>query len=841
MSVNLGFLEAFLGLNTTGITTGLARAQRQMAMASKRMTSIGKTMSRSITLPLVLIGGASIKLAVDFEKSMSKIEGLVGIASDKVNAFSKDILKLAGPTAQAPEKLAEAMFFITSAGLRGADAMDVLTMSARAASANVGDVSTVADLVTSATNAYGISALSAAQATDTLVATIREGKRPPEEIAASIGRVLPVASEMGITFQDVGAAIAAMSRTGTNAAEAVTGLRQILFSILKPAEQSEKAFEAMGTSGQELREMLGKEDGLINLLGFLRENTTKSKNAFSEAFPNVRALAAALDVMGKNAEENKRIFARMKDNTGDLDKAFGAAAKTVDFKLKRAFAELKVEVIKIGQILIPIFLKIIEAVRKGIKWFNQLSTGTKQMGIAFAGLLAVAGPVLMVLGAIGTAIAGISLPVVAVVVAIAALSAAILYIADNWDAIIERISDWGWWKNMLINMAQFLLRWSPASLMIKSFNFLVKSVTPLWNKLIAKISDITWWKQMLVNLIKFFLKYNPFSLMWKGIQKIMGVDWGGLFDGIKEGLDKVKIDPKKYIIDPIPNIFEAMADGLEGLKSSTKEYEHQFGSMLDTIKNAANKAKNALVGLLSGGGGGGGATATTGGGAVPVEAIKAGGITGQESIDAMATSLKTLGARQRDVANGWDQQVENMNRVLIAGEALGTAMQNVLNSAFIELGETLGNLFSGDAGAGSFFKGILGVLASFMKTLGQAAIAAGVAGIAFKSLFSNPFALVAAGVALIIAATVLTNVMKKGPKTQGLRSGGFVTEGGVFQLHADELVNLPKGSAVTPANMVGSAGGRGTQTIVIKGELDGRTIRWILDEEDRITGNTFGG
>ncbi|KKM27941.1 hypothetical protein LCGC14_1569670 [marine sediment metagenome] len=81
----------------------------------------------------------------------------------------------------------------------------------------------------------------------------------------------------------------------------------------------------------------------------------------------------------------------------------------------------------------------------------------------------------------------------------------------------------------------------------------------------------------------------------------------------------------------------------------------------------------------------------------------------------------------------------------------------------------------------------------------------------------------------------------KGGLTQELRSGGFVTEGGVFQLHADELVNLPKGSAVTPANMVGSAGGRGTQTIVIKGELDGRIIRWVLDEEDRITGNTFGG
>jgi TP901 family phage tail tape measure protein len=43
---------------------------------------------------------------------------------------------------------------------------------------------------------------------------------------------LPLASAMGVDFNEVGAAFAAMSRTGTNAATSGTQLRQILSSLL---------------------------------------------------------------------------------------------------------------------------------------------------------------------------------------------------------------------------------------------------------------------------------------------------------------------------------------------------------------------------------------------------------------------------------------------------------------------------------------------------------------------------------------------------------------------------------------------------------------------------------
>ena len=105
-------------------------------------------------------------MAADYQSSMQKINGLVGISQKQVNAWSDDILELGKTLPQSPKDLADAMFFITSAGLRGKTALDALKQSAKASAAGLGETKVVADAVTSAMNAYGKKNLSAAQATD---------------------------------------------------------------------------------------------------------------------------------------------------------------------------------------------------------------------------------------------------------------------------------------------------------------------------------------------------------------------------------------------------------------------------------------------------------------------------------------------------------------------------------------------------------------------------------------------------------------------------------------------------------------------------------------------------
>jgi len=394
-------LKALITADATQMKTQLKAAEGSLTAFSNKATAAGKKLTKSVTLPMVAVGGIAIKAASDFEASMTKIESLVGLSSEAVEGFTEDVRRLSGETAQAPKDLADAMFFITSAGLRGAAATETLEAAAKAAAVGLGDTATIADLATSALNAYGEENISATKATDVMVAAVREGKLEASELAGSMGRVLPIASAMGVGFDEVGAAFAALSRTGTNAAEAATQVRGILSSLLRPTKQAKDALSGMGLSAEGLREQI-KEEGLLAVLKTLAERFDGNEAAAASVFGNIRALSGVMDLMGANVATTEQIFANMTDTTGALDNAFEATTDTAAFKLQQAMADVKQALIDLGNVLIPIVVPVLETLSNIIKTvaqgFSNLPAPIKTVTQAMLGMAAAAGPVAMGVG-----------------------------------------------------------------------------------------------------------------------------------------------------------------------------------------------------------------------------------------------------------------------------------------------------------------------------------------------------------------------------------------------------------------------------------------------------------
>lgn len=157
-------------------------------------------------------------------------------------------------------------------------------------------------------------------------------------------------------------------------------------------------------------------------------------------------------------------------------------------------------------------------------------------------------------------------------------------------------------------------------------------------------------------------------------------------------------------------------------------------------------------------------------------------------------------------------------------------VQSSAVGAFTALGESIGNIFSGQGTVGDLFNNMLAVIADFGKKLGQQIIAVGVAGLALKKVFANPFAAIAAGTALVILSTIASNSLKKGPSlaigTDYVKSDGFA------QIH--------KGEAIVPAKVVeGGFKGNGVSNSNIKiyGTLSGQDIilsnRYGIDSANR--------
>ena len=415
------------------------------------MARTGGTLTRRVTLPIVAFGGAAIKTASEFESSFAQIEGLVGVTGDDLEDLKKAALEL-GPTfGKSASEAAEAMFFITSAGLRGSEAVEALERSLKASASGLGDTQTVADLATSVINAYGSDTMDAAQATDILAAAVREGKLAPEELAGSIGSVLPLASAMGVNFDEVGAAFAAMSRTGTDANAASTQLRGIMTSLLKPTAQAEAALEDMGLSSAGLREQI-REEGLLSVLETLSDEFDGNDEAAARVFGNVRALSGVLDLMGSNADDTREIFGNMAETTGTLDDAFEVVSETSGFKFQQTMAEMKSILLEVGDIIGPVVLEIVEKFRDLLGMFTDLEPEQKEQVVRFLAIAAAVGPVVLIMGkliaAVGSIIKGavllgkglalLATPFGLIGLAIAGVIALGVLLFRNWDTVKEK-------------------------------------------------------------------------------------------------------------------------------------------------------------------------------------------------------------------------------------------------------------------------------------------------------------------------------------------------------------------------------------------------------------------
>ena len=362
--------ESNLKINITGdsskLKNALSSANSQMNAFGKKMQSVGRSMSTQLTLPIVAAGTAATKLALDFDKSMTQIESLVGVAADEVAKMGEAAKTMATETGRSANEAGEALFFITSAGLRGSQATDVLNASLKAAAVGLGETKTIADLATSAMNAYGAENLSATAATDVLTSAVRLGKLEASELAGAMGGVIPIASNMGVGFDQVGAALAAMSKTGTNAANGATQLNAILTAIATPTAQAEQAFNKMGFTTDSLKETLA-EKGLMGTLAMLKQGLDATGQEFTDIAPNVRAWKGVLDLTGASMNDNIALFDEMTRATGATDEAFQKTSQSASFKFDQGMATMKNSLMEIGLIVLPAVVDAVESLSEFIE------------------------------------------------------------------------------------------------------------------------------------------------------------------------------------------------------------------------------------------------------------------------------------------------------------------------------------------------------------------------------------------------------------------------------------------------------------------------------------------
>ncbi len=382
------------------------------------LSTVGRGMTAAITVPIVGAAAAAIKFASDFEADMVKVHTLSGVTETDMQAMRTQILALGPAVGLGPDELAKALLAVTSTGLTGAKAMDVLTIAAKASAVGMGDAATIARTITSIIKAYGEESMSAAKASEIMFKIVKDGNAEAGELAGSLGRVVGIASTLGIAFEDVGTFIATFTRLGVNTAEAVTALRAFIsnLELKKPSKDAIAVLDSVGLTFDKLRANI-KDVGLtaaaLDLFGRFKGHEADLQPVVA----NIRAMAGAMGTYGAQAKDAGEIQKHMVAQSHELADAFGRTTETSAFKWKALTAELEALAITIGVELLPTLNTLLDkTLIPGIKTveglvdaWKQLPAPIKQFSELILLLGAAGGPVLLALGAVARSIAAIQI------------------------------------------------------------------------------------------------------------------------------------------------------------------------------------------------------------------------------------------------------------------------------------------------------------------------------------------------------------------------------------------------------------------------------------------------
>lgn len=323
--------------------------------AQSGLEKFGRAAGRIALAAGAALGGIAVsglKMATDLQTTFAQIEGLVGVSGQQLDELREAAKRLGPEYGKSAQEAADALFFITSAGLRGADAVGVLEAALKGSAIGLGDVNALANAATAAMNTYGPSVLSGADAVDALAEAVRLGQFAPEELAGALGRLVPLSNELGVSFQETAGLIAGLTRGGLNASEAVTGVRGAMQAFLKPTAEAQRMLEQFGMSTDSVRESIRTKGFLATIID-MRAAFGDNEDAITRVFGSIEGLNAALALTGEQQATNIDIIKQMTDEVGVLDEAFGVVEETVGFKAKQAFEQLKNVLLEVGDALLP--------------------------------------------------------------------------------------------------------------------------------------------------------------------------------------------------------------------------------------------------------------------------------------------------------------------------------------------------------------------------------------------------------------------------------------------------------------------------------------------------------
>ncbi|MFI5799071.1 phage tail tape measure protein [Streptomyces sp. NPDC051677] len=326
------------------------------ALAEARAASQARVdgyMRTGVVLSAILAAG--VVGAVSLERHMANVMTISQqINASTVSGFTDQILNLSKGMTQSTSQLAEGLYQVVSTGFDGADAMTILSVAAKGASAGLTTTEISARALLGVLKAYGMPASKASDVMDVMFQTVNKGVISFEELALHLGDIVPMAAAAGISFDDLASAYAAVTLAGVPAAESATGLNMLMTRMMQPTQELS---DMMRKLGYESAASAVQQDGLYVVVNKLARATHGSAEEITTLFHDVRASRAMLALAandGKNYADTYQGIANEVERAGAAHKAFEMQMNTTAGQWEMFINRSKALGIDLGRALLPV-------------------------------------------------------------------------------------------------------------------------------------------------------------------------------------------------------------------------------------------------------------------------------------------------------------------------------------------------------------------------------------------------------------------------------------------------------------------------------------------------------
>ena len=441
------------GLGRTAAATVFVDIEGDLTKFKADLAKAGDEVKRESSRMQKAVGGAMVgaaagiavvaaKTFVSFEQGIKEVYTLLPDASAALrDQLAADAKAISGEFGQELGVVTTAMYDSISAGIPAGEVKAFLADAGKLAIGGATDIGTAVDGLTGVINAYGAENITSAQASDILFGTVKAGKTTVEELSAKVSAVTPIASNLGLSFEQVGAAFAAVTAVTGNTAEASTSLKAVLAELSKEGSVAFKSFEE--ATGETFPEFIAAGGNLADGLGEMQAFAEDNDKALGDMFGSVEAGGAALILAKDEGAKFNETLTDLQDGAGSTDTAFAEMEDSVGFRMEQMKANLTLAALTIGETMAPALGTLAELAGGFAEMLAKLPG---PLSTVLVGVMGVAGALLFFAGPIMRAmqlVRAFSLLLAAnpYILLIAATVAIAYLIYQNWDSIKAFLSD----------------------------------------------------------------------------------------------------------------------------------------------------------------------------------------------------------------------------------------------------------------------------------------------------------------------------------------------------------------------------------------------------------------